>query len=313
MGRVSEQTNHNTMMPKLFRGAYTAIITPFTPANKIDWPAFERIIDWQISGGVAGIVFVGTTGESPTLTHDEHREILRRSVEIVDGRCQVIHGTGSNNTRESIDLAMVAAEAGADAHLVINPYYNKPTQEGLFRHFTAVADATDLPVIIYNIKSRTATNLETDTLLRLAEHRNIVGVKEASGDIQQIMDVIRRAPDDFSVLSGDDALTLPLMACGGDGVIAVISNCLPRTTTELVNHCLEGRWDEARAAFYSVVDMMHLTMIETNPIPIKFIMSELGFCTNALRLPLCEPSSKSVEAIRKMIPRIQELEVSEQL
>lgn len=297
-------------MAKLFRGTYTALITPFTPANKIDWPSFERLIDAQVSAGVTGIVFVGTTGESPTLSHDEHREILRRSVEIVRGRCQVIHGTGSNNTRESIALATVAAESGADGHLVINPYYNKPTQEGLFRHFTAVADATDLPVIIYNIKSRTATNLETDTLLRLAEHRSIVGVKEASGDLQQIMDVIRQVPADFSVLSGDDAFTFPLMACGGDGVIAVISNCLPRTTTRMVNLCQEGRWEEARTAFYAMLDLMHLTMIETNPIPIKFIMHELGFCSSQVRLPLCEPSRASVEAIRKTIEQIKNLEAT---
>ena len=295
-------------MSKLFRGTYTAIITPFTPANQVDWPAFEQLIEQQISAGITGLVFVGTTGESPTLTHDEHREILRWSVRAVNGRCQVIHGTGSNNTRESIELATVADEAGADGHLVINPYYNKPTQEGLFRHFTSVADATNLPVIVYNIKSRTATNLETDTLLRLAQHRNIVGVKEASGDMQQIMDVIRRTPDDFSVLSGDDALTLPLMACGGDGVISVVSNCLPRTTTTFVNRCLEGQWDEARTAFYSLLDSMHLTMIETNPIPIKFIMHELGFCTSTVRLPLCEPSAASADALRKMIGTIREIE-----
>ena len=295
-------------MPKLFRGTYTAIITPFTLANQVDWSAFEQLIEQQISGGVTGLVFVGTTGESPTLTHDEHREVLRWSVRTVNGRCQVIHGTGSNNTRESIELASVADEAGADAHLVINPYYNKPTQEGLFRHFTAVADATRLPVMIYNIKSRTATNLETDTLLRLAEHRHIVGVKEASGDIQQIMDVIRRTPDDFSVLSGDDALTLPLMACGGDGVISVVSNCLPRATTTFVNHCLEGRWEEARATFYSLLDIMHLTMIETNPIPIKFIMHALGFCTAAVRLPLCEPTAASAKTLRTMVEAIRERE-----
>ena len=297
-------------MSKLFRGTYTAIVTPFTPSNKIDWPAFERLVTEQVSAGITGIVFVGTTGESPTLSHDEHREILRQSVEIVDGRCQVIHGTGSNNTRESIALATVAAEARADGHLVINPYYNKPTQEGLFRHFTAVADATDLPVIIYNIKSRTATNLETSTLLRLAEHRSIVGVKEASGDIQQIMDVIRQAPADFSVLSGDDSFTFPLMACGGDGVIAVISNCLPRSTARMVKHCLEGRWEEGRTAFYALLDLMHLTMIETNPIPIKFIMHQLGFCSDQVRLPLCEPSVASAEAIKRVLGRMKELEAS---
>ena len=298
-------------MPTLFRGTYTAVITPFTTANQIDWPALERIIDQQIAGGITGLVFVGTTGESPTLTHDEHREILRWSVRTVDGRCQVIHGTGSNNTRESIELATVADEAGADGHLVINPYYNKPTQEGLFRHFTAVADATDLPVIIYNIKGRTATNLATDTLLRLAEHRNIVGVKEASGDMAQIMDVIRRTPDDFTVLSGDDALTLPLMVCGGDGVISVVSNCLPRATTAFVNHCLAGAWDQARTAFYALLDIMQLTMIETNPIPIKSIMHQLGFCTPTVRLPLCEPSPEAAQALQKMMGTIQKLEAGD--
>lgn len=295
-------------MPKLFRGTYTAIITPFTTSNQIDWPAFEQLIEQQISGGVTGLVFVGTTGESPTLTHDEHREVLRWSVRTVNGRCQVIHGTGSNNTRESIELATVADETGADGHLVINPYYNKPTQEGLFRHFTAVADATNLPVIVYNIKGRTATNLETDTLLRLVEHRNIVGVKEASGDLHQIMDVIRRTPNDFSVLSGDDALTLPIMACGGDGVISVVSNCLPRTTTAFVDYCLQGEWDRARSAFYSLLDTMHLTMIETNPIPIKFIMHKLGVCTSTVRLPLCEPSTASSDKLSRAIEAIQKME-----
>ena len=292
-------------MPKLFRGTYTAVITPFTDSNEIDWSAFERLIEHQIEAGITGLVFVGTTGESPTLTHSEHREILRWSVRTVNGRCQVIHGTGSNNTRESIELASVAAEAGADGHLVINPYYNKPTQEGLFRHFTAVADATELPVILYNIRGRTATNLETDTLLRLTEHRNIVGVKEASGDLQQIMDVIRRTPDDFSVLSGDDAVTLPLMACGGDGLIAVVSNCLPRATVAFVNHCLEQRWEEARTAFYDLLDVMRLTMIETNPIPIKYIMHQLGFCTGHVRLPLCEPSPASVEQLQRALAIIK--------
>ncbi len=295
-------------MATLFRGTYTALITPFTTANRIDWPALERLIDHQIAAGITGLVFVGTTGESPTLSHQEHQEILRRSVEIVNGRCQVIHGTGSNNTRESIELAIVAAEAGADGHLVINPYYNKPTQEGLYRHFTAVADAAELPVIVYNIPGRTAVNLETDTLLRLAQHRNIVGVKEASGNLAQIMDVIRRAPDDFAVLSGDDALTLPLMACGGDGLVSVISNALPHSTAALVNHCLAGHWDEARAAFYALLDLMQLSMIETNPIPIKYLMHQLGYCTKEVRLPLCEPLPATADTIDRALEKIRTLE-----
>ncbi len=295
-------------MATLFAGTYTALITPFTEANQIDWPALERLIDHQVAAGITGLVFVGTTGESPTLTHQEHREILRRSVELVAGRCQVIHGTGSNNTRESIEFATVAAEAGADGHLVINPYYNKPTQEGLYRHFTAVADAADLPVIVYNIQGRTAVNLETETLLRLAQHRNIVGVKEASGNMAQIMDVIRRTPDNFAVLSGDDALTLPLMACGGDGLVSVISNALPRSTVALVNHCLEGHWDEARDAFYALLDLMQLSMIETNPIPIKYMMHALGYCTKEVRLPLCEPRLATVDAVNRVLDQVRSLE-----
>lgn len=295
-------------MTKLFRGTYTAIITPFTESNQIDWEAFERLIEKQIEGGIEGIVFVGTTGESPTLSYKEHQEILRWSVKAVNGRCQVIHGTGSNNTRESIELAEVAAEAGADGHLVINPYYNKPTQDGLYRHFRAIADAIELPIIIYNIKARTAVNLETDTLLRLAEHKNIAGVKEASGDMAQMINVIRKTPDDFSVLIGDDALTLPFMVCGGDGLISVVSNCVPRATSDFVRFCLNGQWAEARQAYFRLLDLMHATMVETNPIPIKYMMYQLGYCSSQIRLPLCEPGEKSVEDITKAIEMIKQIE-----
>ncbi len=292
-------------MAKLFRGTYTAIITPFTTSNQVDWQAFERLIEMQIEGGVEGIVFVGTTGESPTLSYSEHQEILRWSVKTVNGRCQVLHGTGSNNTRESIEFAEVAAEAGADGHLVINPYYNKPTQEGLYRHFKAVADAAELPVIIYNIKGRTAVNLDTDTLLRLTEHRNIAGVKEASGDMAQMIDVIRKTPDDFSVLLGDDALTLPFMACGGDGLISVVSNCVPGATSRLIRLCLDGKWEEARQAYFRLLDLMRITMVETNPIPIKYIMHQLGHCTAHIRLPMCEPSSTSLPVLQKALDMIK--------
>lgn len=295
-------------MNKLFRGTYTAIITPFTESNQIDWEAFERLVDKQIESGVEGIVFVGTTGESPTLSYQEHQEILRWSVKAAGGRCQVIHGTGSNNTRESIELAEVAAEAGADGHLVINPYYNKPTQEGLYRHFKAIADAIDLPIIIYNIKARTAVNLETDTLLRLAEHKNIAGVKEASGDLSQMMDVIRKMPDDFSTLIGDDALTLPFMACGGDGLISVVSNCAPRATSDFVRFCLNNQWEDARHSFFALLDLMRDTMVETNPIPIKYMMHRLGYCSPHIRLPLCEPSDRAMPTIQEALNIIKEIE-----
>ena len=295
-------------MEKLFRGTYTAIITPFTGENTIDWPTFEKLVNQQIEGGVEGIVFVGTTGESPTLSHQEHEEILRWSVKVVAGRCKVIHGTGSNNTRESIEFAKVAADSGADGHLVINPYYNRPTAEGLYRHFKTIADAVDLPVIIYNIKGRTAVNLETSTLLKLADHKNIVGVKEASGDISQMMDVIRRTKDDFCVLVGDDALTLPFMACGGDGVVSVVSNCLPHTTSAMVRLCLSGQWEEARNEFYNILDIMNATMMESNPIPIKAIMAELGYCHTHIRLPMTEPSVQTMLHLGKAVSMIRHLE-----
>jgi len=296
-------------MSKLFQGTYTAVITPFTPSNEIDWEAFEKIIEQQIASGINGLVFVGTTGESPTLTHDEHREILRWSVQVVNKRCQVIHGTGSNNTRETIEFAEVAAEAGANAQLVINPYYNRPTQEGMYRHFSAIAHATDLPIIIYNIKGRTAVNLETDTLLRLIDkHKTIAGVKEASGDLAQIMEVIERTPEDFSVLSGDDSLTLPIVACGGDGVIAVVSNCAPSSFRNCVQNCLDGNLDAGRKQFYALLPLMRLTMMETNPIPIKAIMHRLGFCSSHVRLPLCEPSQATQQQIDEMIEIIRQKE-----
>ncbi|MEQ9443145.1 MAG: 4-hydroxy-tetrahydrodipicolinate synthase [Cyclobacteriaceae bacterium] len=297
------------MMSKLFQGTYTAIITPFTPDNHIDWDAFERVVEQQIASGITGLVFVGTTGESPTLTHDEHREILRWSVQVVNKRCQVIHGTGSNNTQETIELSEVAANTGADGQLVINPYYNKPTQEGLYRHFTAIAQATSLPIIIYNIKGRTATNLETDTLLRLLENETIVGVKEASGDLAQIMDVIRKTPEDFCVLSGDDALTLPILACGGDGVISVVSNCVPAAFRRSVQSCLDGHMEAGRQQFYALVDLMRITMLETNPIPIKTIMHRLGYCSDHLRLPLCEPAEATARAIEGAMETIRQLEL----
>ncbi|MGB3586224.1 MAG: 4-hydroxy-tetrahydrodipicolinate synthase [Tunicatimonas sp.] len=297
-------------MAKLFQGTYTAVITPFTPSNEIDWVAFEKIIEQQIAGGITGLVFVGTTGESPTLSHDEHQEILRCSVQVVNQRCQVIHGTGSNNTRETIEFAEVSSDAGADGQLVINPYYNRPTQEGLYRHFSAIAHATDLPIIIYNIKGRTAVNLETETLLRLLTHKSIVGVKEASGDLAQIMDVIQHTPDDFCVLSGDDALTLPILACGGDGVISVVSNCVPASLCRCVQNYLDGNLATAQQQFYSLLPLMKLTMKETNPIPVKAIMQRLGYCSPQVRLPLCEPTKATQQAIEEALDSIRQMELS---
>lgn len=295
-------------MRKLLKGTYTAIITPFTEENKVDWNALERIVEMQIEGNVDGVLFVGTTGESPTLTYNEHKEILHRSMKMVNGRCKVLHGTGSNNTTETIEYAKTAQDAGADAQLVINPYYNKPTQEGLYSHFMSVADASTVPVIMYNIKSRTGVNLETETLLRLVKHQNIAAVKEASGDISQMMDVINETPDDFSVLVGDDALTLPFMACGGDGVISVVSNVMPKTMSEYIQKCLAGKFEEARPVFYRMLDVIKAAFIESNPTPVKEMLSILGYSKPGVRLPLTRVSEKSMAKVKTAVEIIKELE-----
>lgn len=295
-------------MKKLFRGTYTAVITPFTNDNKTDWKAYEKIIEQQIAGGVEGIVFMGTTGESPTLTEDEHAEILERSVRIVNKRCHVIHGIGSNNTNTAVKLSKIASQAGADGVLAVVPYYNKPTQEGLIQHFTTIANSTNLPIIIYNIKGRTGINMETSTLLKLAEHKNIVAVKEASGDIAQMIDVIKKAPADFSVLVGDDGLILPFMACGGDGVISVISNCVPRATSNLIRTCIKGDYETAQKMFYPLLDIMKVAFIESNPIPIKEIMALLGYCSPNFRLPLCRASENAMKQIISIVDYIKTIE-----
>lgn len=294
---------------KVFSGTYTALITPFTADDQIDWKALSMLIEQQITGGVDGLVFVGTTGESPTLTHDEHFEILRRSVELVDGRCQVIHGTGSNSTRESLAFAKVAQEAGADGQLVVNPYYNKPTQNGLIAHFKAIANETDLPLILYNIKGRSAVNLETESLLELAEHPHIVAVKEASGDFQQITEVIRHAPSDFAVLSGDDGLILSFMAAGGDGLVSVVSNALPAATSHLISLCLANRYEAARELYYLLYDLLQDLTAETNPIPIKALMGMLHPSLHtAMRLPMTPASEITKALLKSHVPAIQEIE-----
>lgn len=303
------ETNH---VQKAFVGTHTAIITPFAKNGSVDWKAFEFLINKQINAGVDGIVFVGTTGESPTLTHQEHNEILYRSVELVDGRCSVIHGTGSNATQESLDFAKIAAKAGADAQLVVNPYYNKPTQAGLKAHFEAVADSSDLPVILYNIQGRSAVNLETDTILELAEHENIVAIKEASGDFSQITEIIRFAPSDFTVLSGDDGLILSFMAAGGDGLISVISNALPATTAHLINLCLANKYEAARELYFLIYDLLQDVGSETNPIPIKALVSLLNpkKVLPGMRLPMTPPTAKTLEALKGYLGSINEIEAA---
>ncbi len=289
----------------MFRGLYTAIVTPFTVNENVDEGALKKLIDFNLAGGVDGIVPCGTTGESPTLTHDEHDRVIELTIEHINGRAKVLAGTGSNSTREAVRLSKHARRSGADALLLVTPYYNKPTQEGMYRHFREIAESVSIPSIIYNIKGRTGINLETDTLVRLmTDCANIVGVKEASGDLNQMKDVIARKTKEFSVLSGDDNMTLPLIKAGGDGVISVASNIIPDRMARLVKLALEGKFAEAEALEKEISPLFAVEFVETNPIPIKYMLSLKGMCNEVYRLPICElrPASKEkVQAVMKQM------------
>lgn len=271
-----------------FKGVYTALITPFTEYNTVDYAALERLVEYQIESGIDGLVPCGTTGESPTLSHEEHDRVIAQSIKFAKGRVPVIAGTGSNATSEAIRLSQHAQDAGVDAVLLVNPYYNKPTQKGLYLHFKAIAESVSVPCILYNIKGRTGVNLETETLIRLAsECSNIVAVKEASGDISQIEDVIKRSSDEFSVLSGDDNLSLDVIRRGGDGVISVASNLFPSQMERLIHSALDGDSEEAERLNEWFAPFFKVCFIETNPIPIKVAMAHVGHCREIFRLPLC--------------------------
>lgn len=275
-------------MKRIFGGVYTAIITPFTKDNKIDIDAYRKLLDMQLENKVDGIVPCGTTGESPTLSHEEHDKLIELTVRHVKGRTKVIAGTGSNCTDEAIRLSRHAQEAGADAVLLVSPYYNKPTQKGLYLHFRAIADSIKIPVVVYNIKGRTGVNVETETLVRLMKDcKNILGVKEASGDIMQIKDVIKSRKDGFSVLSGDDNMAIGLIEAGGDGVISVASNILPGSMVRMVCLALKGNIREARNIERELSELFRVEFIETNPIPIKAMLAMKGMCKEIYRLPMC--------------------------
>jgi 4-hydroxy-tetrahydrodipicolinate synthase len=296
----------------MFTGVFTAIVTPFNEDESVDEDTLRNLIDFNIENGVTGIVPCGTTGESPTLSHDEHDRVIELTVQHVNGRVPVIGGTGSNSTREAIRLTQHAEEVGVDAALLVNPYYNKPTQEGLYRHFKAIADSVSIPCIVYNIKGRTGVNVETSTLMRLIEDcDNIVGVKEASGDMNQIREVINRSPDNFSVLSGDDNITLELIKAGGHGVISVISNLLPGKMSKLVRLALARSFKEAERLNQELTPLFEAEFVETNPIPIKYMLSQKGMCREVYRLPMCElrPHNKEkVDAVLielNLVPELQ--------
>ena len=289
----------------MFEGVFTALITPFTKDGKLDEQALRKLVDFQIDQGIDGLVPVGTTGESPTLSPEETERVIRIVVEQTGGRVPVIAGTGSNCTDKAIHMTEKAKQIGATASLQVAPYYNKPTGEGFFRHFTAIADAVDLPMVVYNIPGRAGKNIENPVMLKLAQHKNIVAVKEASGNISQMMDLIANKPKDFNVLSGDDNLTYPLMALGGKGVISVASNAVPDRMKDLTHTALKGDWDRARKLHYELLPLFKAIFLETNPIPIKATMAMKGFVEEVYRLPMCPMSAENRKALIEVLKQLK--------
>ena len=285
----------------MFKGAIAAIVTPFDEKGQVDFESFKNLIQFQLDNNIDGIVPCGTTGESPTLEKEEQIKVIKTVVDMCKGKVKVIAGAGSNSTKHAVEMTKEAADLGADATLQVNPYYNKPTQEGLFRHFSAIAKASDLPVVVYNIKGRTAVNVETATMERLAkEHSNIVAVKEASGDINQMKEVIEKIPN-FDVLSGDDKMTYPLMELGGKGVISVSSNIIPKEMHELTEHLLTGNFEKAREMNDKLTPLFKGLFIETNPIPIKAALAMKGMIKEQYRLPMCEMRPENREKLEKIL------------
>ena len=269
----------------MFTGAMTALVTPFRD-GAIDHRALADLVEAQIAGGIHGLVPCGSTGEAATLTHEEHVEIVRAVVRLAHGRVPVIAGTGSNATAEAIRLTRGAEEAGADGALLISPYYNKPTQEGIYRHYVAVAEATRLPLILYNIPGRTASTIAPETIARLARVKNIVGVKEATGSLAHVLETIEAAGPDFAVYAGDDILALPIMAVGGKGVIAVGANLVPRQFAELATTVLAGDLEGGRLLMYRLLPLVRAMSLEVNPLPVKTALALMGKCAEEFRLPL---------------------------
>ncbi|MED5261249.1 MAG: 4-hydroxy-tetrahydrodipicolinate synthase, partial [Myxococcota bacterium] len=269
----------------MFEGMLTALVTPFRD-DEVDEAALRELVERQMVAGVDGLVPCGSTGESATLSHAEHQRVVEIVVDAAAGRVPVVAGTGSNNTREAVELTLHARDAGAQGALLISPYYNKPTQEGLIAHYRAVADETGLPLLVYNIPGRTASNVLPETLAALAQHPLIVGVKEASGNLDQMAEVIRACPNDFVVLSGDDALALPLLAIGGRGVISTTSNVAPGEMSQLVHAFRDGDLKRAQDIHYRLLTLFDLLFRETNPIPVKAALAEMGLIEPGIRLPL---------------------------
>ncbi len=289
----------------MFQGTFTALVTPFEN-DQVDEPAFVRLIEAQISAGITGIVPVGTTGESPTLDHAEHLRVIELAVTTAAGRCLVVAGTGSNCTAEAVTLSAEAEQLGADALLIVAPYYNKPSQEGLFRHYQAIARATNLPIVLYSIPGRCGIEIAVETCVRLAAAcKNIVAIKEAGGSVERVTALRAALPADFEILSGDDSLTLPFIAAGAVGVISVASNLIPGPVVDLVGAALAGNYHEARRLHFQLYPLFKDLFIEPNPVPAKHALALVGQMTAEVRLPLCEMSATNALKLESTLRQLK--------
>jgi 4-hydroxy-tetrahydrodipicolinate synthase len=288
----------------MFTGCGTAMVTPFRGDGSLDEPTLRNLIQRQIDAGIDFLVPCGTTGESPTLTHEEHVRVVEIAVQLAKGRVPVLAGAGGYNTAEVIALARELAAIGADGILSVTPYYNKPTPEGLYQHYRAIANAISLPIILYSVQGRTGVNIEPATVKRLAGIENVVGIKEASGSIAQMAAILNIVPDDFIVLSGDDAITLPLIALGGRGVISVVSNEIPAEMTRLARFALRGDISGARAVHRRYHSLMEVNFVESNPIPVKAAMAEMGLLEPVWRLPLVPPKAENLARVRDVLTSV---------
>jgi len=284
----------------MIKGSIVAIVTPFKK-GKVDEKALGDLIEWHLAQGTNGIVPCGTTGESATLDYKEHYRVIKLTIDTVNKKIPVIAGTGANSTDETIMMTKEAKKYGADAALLVAPYYNKPTQEGIYRHYKAVAEAVDIPIVLYNVPGRTAVNILPATVARLAEIDNIVAIKEASGDMKQVSEIIRLCGDRITVISGDDFTTLPLLALGGKGVISVSANVAPKEMSDMCSFWMKGSHDKARAIHYKLEPLNAAMFIETNPIPVKTALALMGKIQEELRLPLCEMAPANKEKLRKVL------------
>jgi 4-hydroxy-tetrahydrodipicolinate synthase len=298
------------MKTKLFRGTGVALITPFQKNGDVDDQKLRELVEFQITNGIEAILPAGTTGESATLSHAEHHHVMEIVLDQANHRVPVIVGAGSNSTREAISLTVHAKSIGADGVLSVAPYYNKPTQDGFYQHYAAIAEAVDIPIVVYNVPGRTGANINAETTLRMAEEiPNVVAVKEASGNVSQIMEILRCRPSDFAVYSGDDFLAFTVVALGGDGIISVIANQVPKMFSDMIRYCLAGDMERARKLHYKLLPLMNANFIESNPIPVKASLAMMGMIEEVYRLPLVPPTESTRAKLRKVLSELELLQV----